>query len=378
LLTSVSIEVTKILKNLFLIRKGREFCFSSHLATTSLALKKFLPDPSNREMILQKLPLISSLSEAQTKLGYQRLSAREALYFGLIPGLLVERAGNHTVTNRCAYAVRTFIAQMNLMGEKEAREAFRGLLRSFITGSVSSVPETLQELMTAEQLENDVVLRWIPCHLEFVLKEVWLHCKGLQNRTCIARIYEGLSTYLGAKEESGDAFEALFTIVAIIRCLVGIFESTVLPLKNEGEELVVKCDESFDGNNFNSEKDPMKFVNSINETLPKEDQDSDQVSIYYPGHARFQAYDVIVAVWEHGGGKRILYGYQLKEGQTTGKAFAYNQVFDSSYLIRGKSAKEGSIRLFAACSQAQVDTFFGISGSQWTPRAWKALQEEEG
>eukprot|EP00978_Attheya_sp_CCMP212_P040524 scaffold221898_cov38-Attheya_sp.AAC.2 len=375
LLTSLSSEVIKVLKNFFLIRKGREFCFSSHLATTSSALQTFLPGPSNREMILCKLPLVSSLSEARTKLGYQKLSAREALYFGLIPGLLVERAQDQTVTNRRAYVVRTFIAQMNLMGKTEANVAFRVLLGSFITGSVSSVPEILQELMTAEQQANDVVLRWIPCHLEFLLKEMWEHCNVLRNKSCLKSIYENLWTYLGAKDQAGDAFEALFIIVAIIRCLSRNFESDILPLKNEEEDLIVECDSPFFGNNFGTE-DPYVFVDGIPKTL--QDQESDQVSIYYPGHARFNAYDAIVAVWKHGGSSRKLYSYQLKEGQAAGKPFAYDDVFDSSYLIRGKSTSQASsIRLFAACSENQVDTFFGVSGSQWTPRAWKALQDQE-
>jgi hypothetical protein len=181
--------------------------------------------------------------------------------------------------------------------------------------------------------------------------------------------------YLGAKDQAGDAFEALFIIVAIIRCLSRNFESDILPLKNEEEDLIVECDSPFIGNNFGTE-DPYEFVDGIPKTL--QDQESDQVSIYYPGHARFNAYDVIVAVWKHGDGSRKLYGYQLKEEQAAGKPFAYNDVFDSSYLIRGKSTSQASsIRLFAACSENQVDTFFGVSGSQWTPRAWKALQDQE-
>lgn len=377
LLSSISVEVTQILKESFLIKKGRQFCFSSHFATTSLALRHFLPDPSNREMILRKLPLISSLSEARNKLVYPKLSARETLYFGLIPGLLVERAQNQTITNRRAYAVASFIAQLNLKGETEARKVVSDLFNSFITGFVSAVPEILQELMTAEQQVNKVVLRWIPCHMEFLLSEMWLRCDFLgDNKACLKRIYEHLGTYLGSKEQSGDAFEALFIVIAIFRCLSGTFESKILPLGEDLKDLVVKCDAPFTGSNYNETQDPMEFVKSIPPTLPEEDQDKDQVSIYYPGHARFNAYDVIIAFWKRGGAKKKLFGYQMKEGQSTGKPFAYDEAFDTSYLIRGKAtSKETSIRLFTACNDEQVENFFGLSGSQWTPRAWKALQE---
>ena len=40
---------------------------------------------------------------------------------------------------------------------------------------------------------------------------------------------------------AGDAFEALFIIVAMIRCLSRNFESDILPLKNkEEDDLIVE------------------------------------------------------------------------------------------------------------------------------------------
>lgn len=371
LLSSVSTDVANLLKGSFLSSKGRSFCFSSHLASTSHALASFVPDESNREIILRKLPLVSEMGEARRKLNCPRLSEREALYYGLIPGLLVERAQDHTVTNRRAKAVRFYVHQLNLLGQNEAREACCDLFKSFVTGSVSSVPVELQELMTAEQTENDVILHWIPCHLEYLLKEMWQNCKKLPNRECMARIYEHLFNYLGSKTGSGDAFEHLFIVVIIIRCLSATLESKVLPLLDVGEDVVVKCDTPFLGKNFNTEEDPEAFVAEI--PMKLQDQGCDQISIYYPGHAKFQAYDVIVAFWKVGQ-PRKLYGYQLKEGADVGKPFAYDNLFAASYLIRGAATKSAhSVRLFMSCSEEQLDSFFGVSGNQWTPKAWKEL-----
>ena len=100
LLTPVSVDITKLLKTLFLIPKGRAFCFSSHLGTISFALKAYAADPSNHKVILWKLPLVSSLSEARRCPKYHKLGVCEAIYFGLIPRLLTEVKLDQHVTTR--------------------------------------------------------------------------------------------------------------------------------------------------------------------------------------------------------------------------------------------------------------------------------------
>ena len=59
------------------------------------------------------------------------------------------------------------------------------------------------------------------------------------------------------------------------------------------------------------------------------------VSIYFPTHAQFQVYDVILACWGENL-ERQLYGYQLKEGSTVPMEFAMEDLFIRSYLIRGR------------------------------------------
>ena len=285
----------------------------------------------------------------------------------MIPGLLIERAQNRTITDRRAHAVASFVAQLNLKGETEAQKVVCDLFNGFITGFVSAVPEILQELMTAEQQVNKVILRWMPCHVEFLPSEMWSRCNFLgDNKACLKRICEHLGTHLGSKEQSRDVFEALFIVIAIVRCLSGTFESKILPLGEHLKELVVKCDAPFTGSNCNETQDPMEFVESVPLTLSEEDRDEDQASIHCPGCAWFNACDVIIAFWKRGGAKRKLFGCQMKEGQSTGEPFACDEAFDTSHLIRGKATSKGThIRLFAACNEEQVENFFGLSGSQW-------------
>ena len=227
--------------------------------------------------------------------------------------------------------------------------------------------------MTADIIEssNNMVLRWVPYHLVYALDEMrkhWRHMP-LTVKGCVKGIVENMSQFSTAKEESGDGWEALFLAVTIIRCLSHTFESKVLPLsfllENEYE---INYNRPWSGTNFNMEQDPVTFVQGIPQTV-----DGSKVSIYYPGHARFADYDIIVAVWKEGG--RQLYGYQLKEGWSATKGFALDDVFDASYLIRGvATTRAASIRLYQTPSDDQLEEFFGVSGSQWTPKQWKKLE----
>ena len=98
------------------------------------------------------------------------------------------------------------------------------------------------------------------------------------------------------------------------------------------------------------------------------------VSIYFPTHAQFQVYDVILAYWGDNL-ERQLYGYQLKEGSTVPKEFAMENLFIRSYLIRGKATtKDSSIRRWASPSDDALDDFFGVSAKNWSPKCWATLR----
>ena len=371
-LVPVSDDLASFLKRSFLVPEGRCFCFSSHLATTSAALAAFLPNASNREIHLRRLPLIPSLQQTRQTFGDQSMNAREALYYGLIPGLLVEKRKSKVPTLRRQYLLSALVSKMNRLSPGIALERFRLLLEGFITGKPNCFPDQLQELMTADvDAESDeVLLRWIPFHMVRVLDELRTGCAFLPTnvKDCLAAITDNLEGFSRAKEESGDAWEALFVVVTIIRCLSGMFEPHVLPLGSSvGDNCIVNYNKPWNGVGFNHERDPIKFA----EAIPRSHEDG--VSIYYPGHAQFEAYDVIVSEWK--GGLRRLYGYQLKEGSSVTKGFAYEQVFDASYLIRGKATtKSKSIRLYEAIADDRLRVFFGVSGSQWTPNQWRSLE----
>ena len=137
---------------------------------------------------------------------------------------------------RRTVAVRRFANRMNLMPPREARAQLRKLISSFITGKVESIPNTVQELMTADVGGSNsvVVLRWIPFHMAYLLSEVREQCKLPDNvNDCLAAIVCAFDQLSTPKEESGDAWEAMFLIVLLVRCLSGMYEPKVLPLQNE-------------------------------------------------------------------------------------------------------------------------------------------------
>jgi hypothetical protein len=72
-----------------------------------------------------------------------------------------------------------------------------------------------------------------------------------------------------------------------------------------------------------------------------------------------------------------LYGYQLKEGSTIPGSYAFNQ-FYGSYLIRGAAPRESAgLRMWRSVSDAELDTFFGVSAAQWSAKQWEKLQQGE-
>jgi hypothetical protein len=109
------------------------------------------------------------------------------------------------------------------------------------------------------------------------------------------------------------------------------------------------------------------------EGIPLASERLPAISIYYPGHAKFEIYDVIVAAWDITWQRR-LYGYQCKEGSTIPRAFANEDMFTKSFLVRDKAvASDSSVCRYFTTSDSHLDDFFGKLSRHWTPKAWKLL-----
>ena len=364
------------LKQHFLLTAGRGIVFSSHVASINQDLTEYMSSPSDRKTLTIPLPTIPSLSEARENFQMPDLSVQNALFLGLLPGLIVER-------KRCRMPTECRInAVVKYLRTVRNQQDLCKLLRTLVTGDVQGVDRSLQELMTAD-LKIDgktMILRWIPFHMEYVIQQFASNCPYVDDhmRKCLSGLTDLFRQFACPKWESGDAWEALFLIVLIVRCMTLTFDPTVVPLENVIlSDVKVEYNRPLHGVNFFLERDPLQFVGGIplRSWAPA---GTPAISIYYPGHARFEAYDCILSCWDSEG-KRTLIGYQLKEGAALPTAFAEQEIFHQSFVIRGAAtARSNSVRLWKSVSDSELDDFFGVSAVHWSAKQWKKLQETAG
>jgi hypothetical protein len=349
----------EFLKRKFVSPRNRYLVFSSHVLATTGELSQFMDSASSRQVILRPLPLIPSLQEAARNFSWPSLNPREVLYYGLVPALIHEahlditdRGGGHRPTEKRKKAIQDCLGA-GLVTE----ESIRKLLTTFCSGDVEGVLLPLQQLMTVVDGER---VQWIPFHMMEVLR-IFSLGSGLRRLEEIVQLF---NAFKDAKESSGDGWESLFVAVLLIRCWAQLSDQFLLPVEFEPPG-TFSYNKPFEGTFATDDVD--EFVNGI-----KEPSSFPHIAVYYPTHAKFPLYDVIVAYFDEWQ-KRRLYGYQLKEGKALPKKFAMS-VFEESFVIRGEAAEEPEMgKKWVRASEEQIDTFFGVSGQHWTPRRWKQL-----
>jgi hypothetical protein len=359
--------VATFLKNNFLLHSGRGLVFSSHVVSLNALLCDFMDGQgSGREIRTYSLPNIVSLSDTRKQLKAGALSPQEVLFLGMSPSLI------HTSLKTTLPFTRRDSVVSAWLVSGVGLEATKTLLSTILNGEIAGVPGTLLELMDigTDSEKGTNYVRWIPFHMQYVLDRMTMYNDlPLEFRACTKGLSGLITTFRTAKSESGDAWEALFIMVLLIRCLCGEFNDSLLPLAGFGSSARVRYNEPYHGNNF--------FSTSVSEFLDGVPVSGGQllpaISVYYPRHASFEVYDVIVATWDIVG-NRTLYGYQCKEGSKTPSTFANQTMFNSSYLVRGAPAQnDQSIRLWITPDEEYLDIFFGKTATQWSPKARKQL-----
>jgi hypothetical protein len=100
------------------------------------------------------------------------------------------------------------------------------------------------------------------------------------------------------------------------------------------------------------------------------------VAVYYPRHASFEMYDLIVILYE-APGKMVTRGYQLKEGRRIPEKGA-SDLCEHSFVIREFAAQsETMLRGWHVASDDEIESFLGVSGSSLAPKQWRLLKEKE-
>ena len=329
-------SVAEFLKNNFVVPAHRGLVFTSHVVTLNGTLCDYMDSASNRAIISAKLPDVISLADTRTKLGANSggtgassstLSPQQIVYLGKIPALI------HTYLNpytAMPLQRREIVVKAWLASSAYNADVVEDLLSSMISGDIMDVPESLLEFMDIDidtQLGSNIV-RWVPYHMQLIMKAM-SKSRVLSHdmRECLQAIATLFEIFKDSKIESGDSWEALFLIVLLVRCLTRQFDDTILPLMSFSKDTRVRYNKPYLGTHFYS-VDPSEFIQGI----PV--KGSSSISLYWPGHAKFKHYDIVVAVWDDEG-SRTLYGYQCKEGSTLPDAFANESLFHHSYVIRG-------------------------------------------
>lgn len=363
------------LKREFISKKNRYLVFSSHLLGTFSFLSEYLDRSkgSCRPITLQELPIVPSFQEALT-LKKSLNSVREAMYYGLIPGMIYESntKGKHIGGKR---SDRVKEAIRNHSDELDA--CFRSILKSLIDGYTDEkFPEELGLLLDSVQpkIGDLCKIRWVPYHLQFVL-----HCFGGAS-FAHSRLAEQLSEYCNlvkdAKELSGEGWESLFVLFLVARCLNGKSDKTIVPnlwFETGNEEVAVVL------NNYDA---------TLNENLQFADcktwdemkrgvvpvNESRCLNILYPSHNNFEVYDVIVVYFFRG--KKQFWGYQLKERKAPRKHKAHRDMVRSLF-VQGSppvETKTDDEKGWTIPGKEAIDTFFGESGKHWTPENWRRFR----
>jgi hypothetical protein len=372
----------RFVKDNFLGMENRYLVFSSHLLDTFEFFSLHV-DPSGgsiRPVVLQELPMVDDLSTVMQKLMPHLKGPREAIYYGLIPAMIFEKAKNCPIEGKRVMAVNDFLNT----GSGDLTQEFKNILASIITGSLRSVPDPLHILLDTDKEKK---IRWIPYHLQFVMKMMYQHAfphssKYRQLSFAVQALCNGFYT---AKEHSGDGWESLFVLFLLVRCIVAEphkrdSDATSLLHPVAGESLLPK--HWFGGTEFPHVTYNSSYQNS-NRLFSECDKWNDlleglqleaapQLSIFYPPHATFQVYDVIVVYSKD---KKVLetYGYQCKEGKVNSKHDPDPDII-RSFVLKGDSPQESKLhRGWLTPSTTDMDGFFGESGRHWTPREWRRL-----
>ena len=109
------------------------------------------------------ISVFTSIPEAARALRWTDLNPRQALYYGLIPSIIILGHKGQLISEKCQAAIQKCVDD-GLVTEDNGV----CLLKSFITGQASLVPRPLLVLMNTVE-EGKV--HWIPCHMMVVLKE---------------------------------------------------------------------------------------------------------------------------------------------------------------------------------------------------------------
>ncbi len=231
--------------------------------------------------------MIPPLRDAIENFAWRALKVQQALYFGLVPALIYEAhldsgrkgQGDHLPSAKRKDAIKGCVDQ-GLVND----ESVRRLLATFASGDVDNLMKPLEQLMNV--VENDTV-QWIPYHMMEVLSKFHKCCSFP-----LLQIVKLFDNFYSAKFQSGDGWETLFAAVLMIRLLSGEFGEGILPLPGDFASCAVSYNEHLKGGVIFDDISSLEEL----EKLMVPPLNLPHVVVYYPSHAAFAHYDLVLAV----------------------------------------------------------------------------------
>ena len=361
-------EFAEFVKQFFIIPQGRYFVFSTHIMSTLESFGALL-DPSrasDRTVVLLDLPLVHDLFAARQNLDSALQGARQAIYYGLMPGLIYDRSNK--APDRVAVKRMSAMSSFNQnTTEGEREKAFVDILRSLVDGNVKCLPEAFHNLLDSSHSDSGTeMIRWVPYHLEYVLANMQL---GYRKSLLAKAISVLCNQLLTAKESSGEGWEAVFVLFLLARCVSGSWHQVMLPefAFQGSQEPQVVFNGHYNGTTFFSQ---IQTWDQLKSGIVV--QENPTISIFFPTHAGFQAYDVFVVFSESREIRHVI-GFQLKEGKSNAQQPVHSSV-QNSFVVKGDPPEvQRTSSGWTIPAEKDINEFFGVSGEHWTPKRWKKL-----
>lgn len=306
----------RFLRTHFLTTAGRYFIFSSHVCATTLQVSRFLTWPSDRAVRLQPMPRFETIAHVNALVSSVPAPAgaahREAvLAFGNLPALA------YSVWNRdvvISSRVNGVIGAHGLV----VNEALMQLVVRDVLG-VDPVPACIPSADLLATYDQDNQRLWVPVFLEELFRRA-------------PDPYPIVATFLHELQSfdfgDGKAWEAVVVCALLLRCLL-VRDNE--PMRRPSSQAIPRVRGRGPIN--------VRIHRSGQETVDhclahfRRDVSVPTLDVVWPTFARFPTYDAFV-VYRAPGQERVVFGYQMKDGE--GPVTARPHVLVArSFIIRG-------------------------------------------
>ena len=374
--SSQAFEFGRFIRLNFLSDPGRYFIFTSHILGTVDSFGTVIDSPtaSSRGMSVQSLPRVDNLLDILRYLNPKMDTPFEAIFYGLLPGLIYDQYKRNLLNEKMREAVMAF----NELECTDKETWTVKILRSLFSGDIEMVPSQLRILLTTRPVEDHekkvlAKISWVPYILDYVMRTItltegsWL----VEATQDLAQLCSELPRIRGG---SGKGYEYLFAIAALARCIARLPDGVLLPNRWFKDKAVVVKLNPYDPETAGKAFNDCKTWSDVQSGLDIESMQP-TVAIFLPGHAFFRSYDVIAAYFERGELVDCR-AFQLKEGRRNQPTPPEADAVPRRFLVKSQAPAKGRVDKngWLVPSTATLEEFFGESGRWWTPSQWARLK----